>query len=227
MRLPILCYHKVGPESEEGRRLNVSPERLRDHVRYFKRRGRAFVTAGSLASSWPSRGVCLTFDDAYLSAVVHGLPVLREEGVVATLYAVTAHVGGASGWDGEAARPLADWPALVEAAQAGFEIGNHTAHHLRMSEASGEVCAQELQEASEALAAHGLQVRSFCYPYGAWTATARNAVAATGCPVALSLGKRVATRSDDRLALPRLVVSYSDALPKLLYKLWLRPLLPM
>ncbi|MCO5297433.1 MAG: polysaccharide deacetylase family protein [Fimbriimonadaceae bacterium] len=226
MAVPILCYHKVGSEAEEGRRLNVDPARLRAHVRYFARRGARFALARELAEPWPARAVCLTFDDAYASTVEHGLPVLLSEGARASLYAVPSLVGATSAWDGEQARPLADWDALREAQAQGFEIGNHTITHVRASAMDAPAFAQEVEQAQRRLQSEGLEPSSFCYPYGACSATTRTVLAEQGIQVALALGKRAAEPADDPLALPRIVVAFSDALPKLLYKLHIRPKLP-
>lgn len=226
MPLPILCYHKVGLEAEEGRRLNISPGRLGAHVRYFARRGFRFVRARDLAGDWPRRAVCLTFDDAYASTLDNGVPVLEEQGAVATLFAVSSLVGASSAWDGERARPLADWDALRHAQARGFEIGNHTASHPRCTELAPEAFADEFAAAEETLRREGIEAGSFCYPYGARDDATRAVLASCGVAVALGLGKRAATPGDDRLALPRIVVAFSDALPKLLYKLHVRPHLP-
>jgi hypothetical protein len=40
----------------------------------------------------------------------------------------------------------------------------------------------------------------------------------------MALSKRSATECDHRLSLPRIVVAYGDALPMLIYKIWIKPL---
>lgn len=223
--LPVLCYHKVGPAHEEGRFLNVEPWRLETHVRYFARRGHRFLAAQDLAGDWPAKAVCLTFDDAYASTLEHGLPVLAGHRATATLYAVASLVGQTSSWDAERARPLASWDRLREAQRDGFEIGNHSLSHPRFAELDEAACAREVADAHRALLDQGLSPGSFCYPYGSRGTAAQRALAVGPYPVALLLGKRGARANDDRLGLPRIVVGYSDGLPKLLYKLHVRPLL--
>lgn len=223
MRAFILCYHKVGPENEQGRYLNVHPRRLGQQARFFQRRGFTFVRARDLAQPWPKRVVCLTFDDAYASTCENGLPVLSSLGVTATLFAVPGLVGDASRWDGPIARPLAGWDALREAQRMGFEIGNHSMTHPRLSQLEPEAQKAEIVAAHERLRAEGLEPGSFCYPYGSENASARQVVQESGYRVALVLGKRLATSGDPLLALPRVVVAYGDTLPLLLYKMHIRP----
>lgn len=223
MRATILCYHKVGPGREEGRRLNVEPSRLETHVRFFARRRAPFVLARDLASPWPAGLVCLTFDDAYLSTMRHAPDVLERHGARGTFYAVSERVGKTSDWDGDAARPLADWPLLRAAQERGHEIGNHTANHPFMDRLSLEEQAREVETADARLRAEGLNPGSFCYPYGALNDGAVLAVERAGYEVGLALRKRPADSEEDRRRLSRVVVAYGDALPLLLYRIHVRP----
>src|SRR5688572_20455027 len=164
--LPVLCYHKVAPESEEGRGLNISPETLESHVRYFCRKGRRFARAGDLEGGIPRGCVCLTFDDAYLSALTHGVEVLSRNGVWGSFFAVPNYVGGTSDWAGGGNRPLAGWDSLLAAQAEGMEIGNHTQRHLDLSMLDEQHQLGEIQSAEDSLIEHGLGAGSLCYPYG-------------------------------------------------------------
>jgi peptidoglycan/xylan/chitin deacetylase (PgdA/CDA1 family) len=219
----ILCYHKVGPQKDEGRRLNVDPNRLHSQISYFQRRGYRFVRASELAEPWSEKTVCLTFDDAYWSTLEWGLPVLDNLGVPGTLYAVSSLVGRSSVWDPSNPRPLAGWDSLESAQNRGHEIGNHTDTHLRMAGFSERDQARAVMAGDRALREHGIVPSSFCYPYGSYDARSISALAEGGYKVGLALEKRVAEDSDNRLALPRIVVGFSDSTPMLLYKIWLRP----
>ena len=226
MKLPILCYHKVGPVADEGRRLNIEPSRLTQHASFFVRRGFRTVLAGDLAGEWPSRAVCFTFDDAYLSTLTHGVEAMKRAWAVGSIYAVAGLVGKTSSWDIGNERPLADWVLLLRAQAAGFEIGNHTLNHARLGELGLEVQIGEIRLAHEALAEQGINSRSFCLPYGSHNPDTPAAMQSAGVTVGLALSRRAAVPGDNRLLMPRIVVGYGDHLPKLLYKLHLRPLMP-
>lgn len=225
MKAIILCYHKVGLERDIGRWLAVSPSNLASHIRFFQRRGYMFLTGRDLADSWPERAVCFTFDDAYVSTLENGLPLFREAKATASLYAVPSQVGGRSAWDGDRAQPLADWHALRKAQDQGFEIGNHTLTHARLADLSSDSVRMEIEEAHRNLLREGIRPASFCYPYGSESVEARRAVAEAGYKVGLALGKRIATRADDPTAFPRIIVSYGDRVPMLMYKIFVRPAL--
>ena len=223
MQATILCYHKVGLASKEGRRLNIEPSRLRSHVRFFSRKNYKFLCAGDLAAPWSDRTVCFTFDDAYASTMVHAPSIFEEFGTRATFYAVPGRVGGTSDWDGALARPLANWDLLTEAHRRGHEIGNHTQNHVHLANLSEEEQYKEISVAHENLVTQGLNPRSFCYPYGSHDQRTVTQVDKAGYQVALILGKRIATTDDKLLELPRIIAAYSDALPMLIYKLTLKP----
>jgi len=224
--LPILCYHKVGPAAQEGRRLNVEPRQLEAHVRYFVRKGRRFARTGDLEGGIPKGAVCFTFDDAYVSAMTHGVEVLSRHRVWGTFFAVPGLVGGESTWDGGEARPLAGWDALKAAQSEGMEIANHTMNHLDLTTLAMAQQAAEIEAAEDMLIQHGLGGRSVCFPYGRFNAGTMAAMDREGCKIGLALGRRPARPGDDLRRLPRIVVSYSDSLPKLLYKIHLRAKLP-
>lgn len=222
MKVVSLCYHKVGTEAAEGRRLNIHPQRLDSHIRFFLRRKFAFVQAGDL-SSWPGRStVCFTFDDGFVSTVENGVAVFDRYGVPMTIYVVSDRVGGASTWEGELARPLANWETLREIQSRGHEIGNHTATHPSLPKLSAEDQYLEISRCDLALKANGLDPQSFCYPYGDLDNTGVAVLRKLEYRVGMAIGKRPAQQSDDPLRFPRIVMAYGDALPLLLYKLYIR-----
>ena len=223
--IPILCYHKVGRGSEEGKFLNVEPVTLEKHVAFFARR-REFLKVSDLADRWHDRAVCFTFDDAYQSAVLDAAPVLGRYGCAATFFAVAGLVGASSAWDNERAKHLASWKELLELQKAGHEVGNHTHSHARLASLPFAEQLSEITNAHSLLVQNGIQSRSICYPYGSHNDDTISAAEQAGYAVGVILNKKRATSSDSKLRLPRIVVAYSDGITKLLYKIYVRPLLP-
>lgn len=219
----VLCYHKVGSQEQEGRWINVSPQTLSAHIEFFKRRNYAVVPPIDLAKTLPKRAICLTFDDAYVSTVENGLPILLHHQVPATFYAVTKYIGGPSAWVAPDAAPLADWPELKRAAEHGIEIGNHTHSHLRLSELDRDGQRAEIEKCTWILRERGFEPQTFCLPFGAYNQESAAAIADAGFPVGFTVEKRWVRESDDRRLLPRFAMSYGDAVPQMLYKLFIRP----
>ncbi len=224
--VPILCYHKIGPVDLEGRRLNMEPKTLATHIRFFKRSGFRFTQAKDL-TAWPrDRTVCLTFDDGYVSTLTYGLDVLRSLAAKASVYIVPGKVGQTSDWDFGHERPLASWDLLTKVPQDVVELGNHTLSHARLGDLESDEQVAEWLAAKAEAAKKGIHFESCCLPYGSWNASSVESVRQSGYQVCLGLSRRQARSDDNRLLLPRIVVGFSDKLPGLLYKLYIRPLLP-
>jgi peptidoglycan/xylan/chitin deacetylase (PgdA/CDA1 family) len=224
LKTVILCYHKIGAEPEEGRWLNCAPSTLASHAQFFKR----FRWPGFLPREYVSRrpqGICFTFDDAYVSAVTHAPTILEESGFRGAFYAVPSLVGHTSLWDGEKARPLATWGELLDIAGRGHEVGNHTLSHARLADLPFEEQECELREAQALLRERGIDPASACYPYGSFNADTLRAMKSVGLSVGLRLAK-TPVYNESTLELNRIVVAFSDSLPKLLYKIYIRPSLP-
>jgi peptidoglycan/xylan/chitin deacetylase (PgdA/CDA1 family) len=221
----ILCYHKVGPVGEEGRSLNVEPRLLDSHVRFFKRRRCPFLTASRFSDRPFEDGVCLTFDDAYASTVSNGLDVLNRHGVKGTLYVVSDRAGKTSDWDAPTDRRLASVEDLRAAAKEGHEIGNHTKTHCRLDAVDDARLREEISGAHSQLCKEGLRPLTICYPYGAHDHRAVSEARLAGYEVGMSLLKGPVGTASDPMRLPRFVIAFSDSLPLLIYKTFVKPAL--
>lgn len=224
MKNVILCYHKVGLESEEGRFLNCSPTQLDRHAQFFARRNWPGFLPRDFETLRP-KGICFTFDDAYVSAIDRAPDILERYGYRGAFYVVPSLVGQTSSWDGERARPLAHWEAILAVAQRGHEIGNHTWSHPHLAELDLEAQIAELQLAREKLAEYGIDAKSIAFPYGSFNEMTIEAMRTVGLGVGLALGKRP-VEAEPAASLPRIVVGFSDSVAKLLYKIYVRPKLP-
>ncbi|MDX2065368.1 MAG: polysaccharide deacetylase family protein [Fimbriimonadaceae bacterium] len=222
----ILCYHKVGPEAEEGRFLNVSPDGLRRHVAFLARRGFRGVplrelNPGELTRGRHQRHVVMTFDDAYDSAVRHAPPVLEAAGWRGTFFAVPGMAESA--WDQERARPLATEADLRTLVQRGHEVGNHSMTHPHLAGLPRRMVLDELHAAQQLLAAFGIRATTMCYPYGSYDANVLRVVKRFGFRYAVTLRKGLVPADAPPLELPRVVVGFRDTPALLTYKIWVRP----
>lgn len=219
LMIPILCYHKVGLARDEGRWLCVSPDRLGQHIRFLQRRYRIVA-----ASDWRQKGVAaLTFDDAYVSALTTGVEVMLRHHVPATFFAVSDGIGKESFWDAPRTAPLASIELLREVQAQGFEIGLHTKSHRSFNELSEGEAIDEVRACREELSAHGIGSDILAYPYGHVGHGFVRALESISIRFAFQLGNRPAAVSDHHMSIPRIVMSYGDALPMLVYKIYVRP----
>jgi peptidoglycan/xylan/chitin deacetylase (PgdA/CDA1 family) len=209
--LPVLTYHAV---ADEPSRIAVPPALFRRQTRELRRAGyRAigFAEAARVLEAGPhddTRLVCITFDDAYRSVLENAVPVLREAGFTATIFVPTAHVGGANRWDAEAPPrgwPILSWEELRALARDGFEIGSHTRTHPDLPTLNDASLNEELAGSRRELEDRlGMEVPSFCYPFGRHDARTRAAVLATGYRSACTIEFGACLPGHDRMRLPRL-----------------------
>jgi peptidoglycan/xylan/chitin deacetylase (PgdA/CDA1 family) len=98
----VLAYHNVVRDGSVAgdRSLHVSVGRFREHIDALAAVCDVVSLAAVLASEPRSRPmVAITFDDAYLGALTHGLDVLAERGIPSTVFVAPERLGGAFWWD--------------------------------------------------------------------------------------------------------------------------------
>jgi peptidoglycan/xylan/chitin deacetylase (PgdA/CDA1 family) len=98
-RALILLYHRIDTPIADPWTLAVSPKRFDEHLAVLRERFRPLALAALVAAlrrgSVPARAVALTFDDGYADNLLHGVPLLEQYTVPATVY-VTAGLLGAA-----------------------------------------------------------------------------------------------------------------------------------
>ena len=163
--------------------------------------------------------MALTFDDGFRSVHDAALPVLREAGVVATLFLTTGFVGADNGWPGQPAWaprfPMMGWEEVEALRAAGWSIESHGARHADLCGLGDEAIEAELLEAEETLHRRlGRRPEAFAYPYGSYDARVRERVgkhhrwAWTTELAPLPEGARGGAAGGDPLTLPRLDAYY-------------------
>lgn len=189
----------------------------------------AMLAAGTL----PNRALALTFDDGYASVVETAWPMLRDLGLPATMFAVTGYLDGRRtfAWDSGApddgrAR-LVDRRELVAAAADGLDIGSHTVNHPWLPHLGAEDLAPELADSrSELEDLLGRPVTSIAYPMGGWNSTVRDAAAAAGYHIGVTVDRGRNTARRDPFALLRSIAPDDAADFRLVLEgayTWLRP----
>ncbi len=234
----ILCYHDL---SDDPARKNytIPPERFRLHLRRLREAGWTFLSLSELLSrkgrfdELPPKVIVVTFDDAYRSFFEKALPILREEGVKATLSVISSFIDAPPG----DLPPLMTWDQIREAGESGFvEIASHS-HGLHQYETcnpyddtSPSVTTRrylsrdrryedrdeyrwrirhDLQRAKSSLKQNvGRDVSVLAWPYGEHNAMARELARQEGFPVTLGLeGTDVRKEDLVRGHLPRVMVT--------------------
>jgi peptidoglycan/xylan/chitin deacetylase (PgdA/CDA1 family) len=195
----ILCYHAVSPNWRTP--LAVTPEALERQLRHVLRCGYVPRTL-SAALGAQGRSVVVSFDDAFESVRELALPVMRPLGIPGTLFVPTdfAAEGSLMTWS-ELARwqgteyedelRCMGWNEIREVAEAGWEIGSHTASHPNLTAISAAQQKEEL-ERSRAACEEALQrpCSTLAYPFGAHDDTVVEAAVAAGYEAGVTRSRR-------------------------------------
>lgn len=128
--IAVLCYHDVTDAPHPVyKAFTVSPETLRAQIRNLKSAGWSFLSLSELLSyrekprELPPKTAVLTFDDGYRSFPEQVMPILKDEGVKATLAVVTSYIDSPPADQ----PPMMTWEQVREADGSGFvEIVSHT-----------------------------------------------------------------------------------------------------
>ena len=214
--LLVLLYHAVDapPLFHRPRGLYVTPQLLARQLRELQEaRPAEFTTLGEWNRQRPAaRQVAVTFDDAYRSLFVNGLPVLQELGVRAITYVVVSLIGKTNEWDhGTEARhePLMDRAQLGEWISSGHEIGSHGLTHRDLTTLTLEKARREIVESKMRLEeSFGQPIRHFCYPYGGWNEAVRAMVEEAGYETASTTIPGINPATADAFTLQRILARH-------------------
>ena len=215
--IPILMYHEVTPNPRRVfRKYSVTPEELSRQLRWLGREGYTTVSMDAVrdasrgAGDLPPRAIAITFDDGFQDALEHAVPILASHGCTATFYIVAGLVGTTSGWlerERGFALPLADWTTLRAAMETGMHCESHTVSHPRLATLTPAQCRDELARSRDILETGlGHRVRHLAYPFGSFSATARDVAHDAGYETACTVREAIGSTDDDLLALPRIPV---------------------
>lgn len=165
-RVVVLCYH--GVTTAEKRRFAWQMARI------AKRAVDTPVLSSLLAGRWRLPAVCVTFDDGFASLLESALPVMRDLGVPATVFAVPANAGLKPRWQMPAGHPEADevlmsFEQMTTAVREGLcRFGSHTLSHCNLLTVPSPVVRHELAASKSALEKlPGVCIEDVALPYGA------------------------------------------------------------
>jgi peptidoglycan/xylan/chitin deacetylase (PgdA/CDA1 family) len=125
--VPILCYHRVGPQTN----LMIMPrETFAAQMEFLARNNYNVIRLADLPDflsgkrPLPPRAVVITFDDGHVSSYQHAYPVLRKHGFAATFFLYTDFLGAGEGLT---------WPQINEMSKSGLiDFQSHSKSHANL-----------------------------------------------------------------------------------------------
>ncbi len=212
----IFLYHRVSPEHDK---LTVTPEAFRAQMELLLSAGTNPINLDEalvvIQERVPGRHICVTLDDGYHDNLDYAIPVLRELGIPATIFVMSAVTDGSAQlyWY-DRPPPILSWNELREIDQESlFAIGAHTRTHPALDKLTDEAAWDEIAGSRRDLEEHlGRSVTSFAYPAGLQGEREIRMVREAGYRVALTCEPGVNGPRDSAHAMRRTPVSGRDNL---------------
>ena len=163
-------YHNVDfpPKSAKLKSLYVTPPQFRRQLRFLKSVG----YSSSFLDEKKEKGVILTFDDAYRDFLDNALPLLEEFGFRAYVFVPADMVGRYNEWDWRklnVKKELMSWEDLRFIVSRGHRVGSHSLSHPDLTRLSDRELEKEVHQSKLLLEDKlGVEVDTFCYPYGSY-----------------------------------------------------------
>ena len=102
--------------------------------------------------------VILNFDDSRKSQYTNAKPILDKYGFKATFYVVCTYIGAKEGY--------MNWQEVETLHREGHDIASHGMHHIHLDKLPMKDIEFELSESKKCLQDHGINAKSFAYPFG-------------------------------------------------------------
>jgi peptidoglycan/xylan/chitin deacetylase (PgdA/CDA1 family) len=224
MDVVVFCYHAIS---------EAWPVDLAVRPRDFERQLQLVLDAGYTPATFhdavvdppAAKTFAVTFDDGWRSVKSHAWPIMRDMGVVGTVFVSTGYTDEALtmikpgpvlqpfvGTEHESELFTLAWSELAELQAAGWEIGSHCVRHPLLTQVDDDRLRRELTVSRERIGEMlGSPCRTLAYPTGDHDDRVVRFVREAGYVAAATLPRRF-PRRPDLLAFPRVSVSRGDSM---------------
>lgn len=211
---PIFMFHRINPlpAAANWPQLYVAPNTFVTELSKLKRaRARCLNLDDILKPPQPqNKGFALTFDDGFVSALLHAGPFLAGLGFRAINFLVADRLGMRNEWDAgvdNTMEPLMDVSQVRDWLGLGHDLGGHTLTHPHLDQIPLAQAREEIFAGKKKLEdTFGREIRHFAYPYGGLTPAVTELVREAGFATACTTVTDLAGSEAHPLRLPRLNV---------------------
>ncbi len=239
LRIPILMYHSISAENENGvhpyYQTTTSPAVFNEHMKYLYDNNYSAITLSETVSLLknqsvvhsikpqtvnlkPLRYVVLTFDDGFRDFYTTAYPILKKYGFTASIFLATGFI------DNKEAKfkgkECLRWTEIKELRKAGVSFGSHTVTHPQLKQLGEKDIEYELKKSKETIEEQiGEQIEAFSYPYKfpdedkEFKTFLRNMLEVYGYRFGISTRIGTAMEKDNTFFLKRIPVNYCDDIP--------------
>lgn len=236
IRIPILMYHSISDDSENGihpyYRINTSPKIFAEHMKYLYENEYTVINlsdAVRLIESAsnppippspypPTKYVVLTFDDGYKDFLEQAFPIVKRYGFPAMVFLPTKFIDNKG--SGLRGKEHLNWNEVGILHGEGVIFGSHTMTHPQLQYLGRDEIQTEVRKSKEIIEDKvGAAVESFSYPYAfpeqdrAFTASFRTLLMDAGYKTGVSTRIGTVNRREDTFSLKRIPINLEDDIP--------------
>lgn len=214
----VIYYHSV-------KKPDVA--RFQKQMEYLAKK--CHVVRASEIMDTPAKGkdsmVAITFDDAFVNVLEYAVPILKLNGLPASMFVATGSLGRPPKWSGVDRSSDKDEVVMNEEQikgldKAGYEILSHTVSHCHLTEFDDTKLKAELHDSKQALERIvGHNIPGISYPYGACDAKICKAAKQADYQIGFSTEQCLADASSDNFQVGRFMVSPTDGMLKFRLKI--------
>ena len=194
----VLMYHNIAkaPRRARLKSLYITPSQFKRQLKFLKSIGYRSADLENIKD----KSVILTFDDAYKDFIDNAFPLLEEYCFKAYIFVPVAYVGKYNEWDYvklNVRKELMSWEDLRFIADKGYRIGSHTMTHKDLTKLSDRDLEREVFDSKKLLEDRlGMEVDTFCYPYGYFDRRVVEVVKKAGYKYAFTVEEKKFSLSD-------------------------------
>ena len=228
---PILMYHAIGLPHEPADVYVIPAHRFASQMKWLRRMGYRPITLGQFLACKcdqrlvPTGSVVVTFDDGYEDNYTHAYPILKEQGLTATIFLVSSYIGQANRWDQNkplSGRPLMSLSQVRELLEHGVHFGAHTCTHPRLTTIPLDQVEEEINLSRQRLeTALGVPVDLFAYPFGEYDSSVQDMVQEAGFAAGCTVEAGLNSMNTPAYSLRRTEIWGTDSLTRFLLSLWM------
>lgn len=242
MKIPIICYHKVGLPTKRDKRpaLFIKPFQFKLQMFIIKILGYKTISLNEFLNFLKGekisakKPIMITFDDGYENNYTTAYPILKKMKLTATICICTGFIGKKGAIFEKEKKIKGIMPEdylneeeIIEMSQNGISFCSHGVNHFCMDELEGMSLENEITESKEKLEKIlDKEINFFSYPYGRYNKNTIEALKSAGYLGAFTTKRGKVNQKDNPYELKRSVIKeYSRNLKFLstvefLYKLF-------
>lgn len=215
--VPIIMYHQVLPNPDQGYRLAVSTQTFNRQMRFLKEHNFNVLPLEDLIrliqqkKRIPFRTVVITFDDGYRDNYIYAFPVLKKYELPAALFLIVNEVGRRNNLG---VRDRVSWDEVLEMRDSGIiTFGSHALgpEPLINIHSEEELKSQIFDSKSILEKKTGRKINIFSYPEGLFNTQIKQLVIDAGYIGAVATNPGKYSPSGDVFALKRMRISENAA----------------